>query len=85
MEKRSLNDLIADLRQRRIVGELPPVLVLGAGASVESGIGAMPEVYKFFGVSDFDTFAKRIETYTPDERYRNLYQFLHTRDPWTLT
>jgi S1-C subfamily serine protease len=85
MEKRSFNDLIADLRQRRIVGEPPPVLLLGAGASVESGIGAMPEVYKFFDVSDFDGFAKRIQTYTPDERYRNLYQFLQTRDPSKVT
>jgi hypothetical protein len=65
METRSLMDLITDLRQRRIAGEAPPVLFLGAGASVEAGIGAMAEVYKFFGVPDFDTFVKRIETYTP--------------------
>jgi hypothetical protein len=85
METRSLVDLITDLRQRRIAGEAPPVLFLGAGASVEAGIGAMPEVYQLFGVPDFDTFAKRIETYTQDERYRNLYQFLQTRDPSKVT
>ena len=85
MEKRSFNDLITDLRQRRIVGELPPVLLLGAGASVEAGIGAMPEVYKFFNVSDFDGFEKVIGSYTMEERYRNLYQFLQTRDPSKVT
>jgi S1-C subfamily serine protease len=85
METRTFNDLITDLRQRRIVGDSPPVLLLGAGASVDSGIGAMPDVYKFFGCSDFDGFAKIIHTYTPDERYRNLYQFLQTRDPSQIT
>ena len=85
METRTLNELITDIRQRRIVGEAPPVLLLGAGASVDSGIGAMPDVYKFFGCSDFDGFAKIIEKYTPDERYRNLYQFLQTRDPSQIT
>jgi S1-C subfamily serine protease len=85
METRTINELITDLRQRRIVGEAPPVLLLGAGASVDSGIGAMPDVYKFFGCSDFDGFAKIINTYTPDERYRNLYQFLQTRDPSQIT
>src|SRR5919198_4658931 len=85
METRTFNDLITDLRQRRIAGESPPVLLLGAGASVESGIGAMPDVYKFFGCSDFDGFARIIDNYTPDERYRNLYQFLQTRDPSQIT
>ena len=85
METRTFNDLITDLRQRRIAGDSPPVLLLGAGASVESGIGAMPEIYKIFGCSDFETFAKTINSYTPDERYRNLYQFLQTRDPSQIT
>lgn len=85
MEKRSFNDLITDLRQRRIAGESPPVLLLGAGASVESGIGAMPELYKFFDCKDFKDFARIIDTYTPDERYRNLYQFLQSRDPSQIT
>jgi S1-C subfamily serine protease len=85
MKTRTFNDLITDLRQRRIAGEAPPVLLLGAGASAESGIGAMPDVYRFFGCSDFGEFARIIETYTPDERYRNLYQFLQTRDPSQIT
>jgi len=85
METRTFNDLTNDLRSRRIAGESPPVLLLGAGASVESGIGAMPDVYKFFGCSDFPGFARIIDSYTPDERYRNLYQFLQTRDPSNIT
>jgi S1-C subfamily serine protease len=85
METRTFKDLISDLRQRRIAGDAPPVLLLGAGASVESGIGAMPDVYKMFGCSTFDEFARIIATYTPDERYRNLCQFLQTRDPSQVT
>lgn len=30
----------------------------------------------FFGCANFDEFARIIKTYTPDERYRNLTQFL---------
>ena len=85
MESRTFNDLISDIRQRRISGEQPPVLLLGAGASAESGIGAMPEVYKDFGSTDFDSFAKVIGGYTPDERYRKLFLFLQTRDPSKVT
>jgi len=81
VDTRSLNDLVTDLRQRRIAGESPPVLLLGAGASVDAGIGSMPEVYKLFGCKDFDGFTKVIANYTEDERYRNLYEFLQTRDP----
>jgi pimeloyl-ACP methyl ester carboxylesterase len=40
---RTFNDLITDRRQRRAVGESPPVLLLGADASVELGIGARAE------------------------------------------
>jgi len=85
MQKRTFKDLVTDLKQRRISGELPPVLLLGAGASAEAGIGAMPEVYQLFGCTDFDSFARQIESYTPDERYRNLVQFLQTRDPAQIT
>jgi S1-C subfamily serine protease len=45
----------------------------------------MADVYEFFGCTDFDGFVKVINTYTPDERYRNLYQFLQTRDPSQIT
>ena len=60
MEKRTFDDLVSDVRQRRVSGELPPVLLLGAGASAESGIGAMPDVYKEFNSTDFDSFTKAI-------------------------
>ena len=73
METRTFDDLISDIRQRRISGELPPVLLLGAGASAESGIGAMPDVYKEFNSTDFESFAKVIGGYSADERYRKLF------------
>lgn len=85
MEKRTFEDLISDVRQRRISGEPPPVLLLGAGASAESGIGAMPEVYKEFNSTDFDSFTSVIGGYSADERYRKLFQFLQTRDPSKVT
>lgn len=85
MEKRTFEDLISDVRQRRISGEPPPVLLLGAGASAESGIGAMPEVYREFNSTDFDSFSRVIGGYSADERYRKLFQFLQTRDPSKIT
>ena len=85
MEQRTFGDLISDVRQRRISGEPPPVLLLGAGASAESGIGAMPDVYKEFNSTDFDSFTKVIGGYSADERYRKLFQFLQTRDPSKIT
>jgi hypothetical protein len=38
---------------RRMVGDMPPVLLLGAGASADAGIGATPELFKFFSCADF--------------------------------
>src|SRR4051794_2681911 len=85
MQQRSFEDLISDVRQRRISGEPPPVPLLGAGASAESGIGAMPDVYKEFNSTDFASFTKVIGGYSADERYRKLFQFFQTRDPSKIT
>ena len=81
MISRTFTELVTDLRMRRTVGDKPPVLLLGAGASVDAGIGAMPELYKFFGCADFDSFTKYIDTTTAAERYRYLSDFLQTRKP----
>jgi hypothetical protein len=43
MVERTFDELVRDLRQRRKLGERPPVLLLGAGASVDAGIGAMED------------------------------------------
>jgi len=85
MVERTFAELVRDLRQRRTLGERPPVLLLGAGASVDAGIGAMDELYKFFGVADFDSFSKFIATTTPAERYRYLADFLQKRQPAEVT
>jgi hypothetical protein len=47
MLSKTLNGLVLDIRQRRVVGDHPPVVLLGAGASVESGIGSMTELFDF--------------------------------------
>lgn len=66
---------------RRTVGDKPPVLLLGAGASIDSGIGAMPELADLFRCADFDAFSRYIDTTTAAERYRYLAEFLQTRRP----
>lgn len=85
MFERSFGELVQDLRQRRVVGDPPPVLLLGAGASVDSGIGAMTDLFSFVGCDDFDEFSTYIEQRTPPERYRLLAQFLQAREPADVT
>jgi len=85
MVERTFADLVRDLRLRRTSGERPPVLLLGAGASVDAGIGAMDELYRFFSVKDFDAFSKYIAPTTPSERYRYLADFLQQREPAKVT
>lgn len=70
---------------RRTVGDRPPVLLLGAGASIDAGIGAMPELYRFFNCKDFDSFVAYIDTVSIAERYRYLAEFLQTRTPDAVT
>jgi hypothetical protein len=81
MIQRTFAELVMDLRRRRRVGDKPPVLLLGAGASLDAGIGAMTELFQFFGCADFDAFCKYIDTTTAAERYRYLADFLQTRRP----
>ncbi len=81
MIQRTFAELVTDLRMRRTVGDKPPVLLLGAGASIDAGIGAMPELFAFFNCANFDEFTKYIETTTAAERYRYLAEFLQTRRP----
>src|SRR5512144_2034934 len=85
MINRTLTDLVKDLRQRREVGDPPPVVLLGAGASVESGIGAMTDLFQFVEVPDFDHFCDYIMPLTASERYRLLSRFLQTRKPSEVT
>jgi hypothetical protein len=83
MASRTLDELALDLKQRRLAGDLPPALLLGAGASVEAGIGAMPELYKLAGVADFKQFSDYIANRTEAERFRFLMSFLQTLRPVT--
>jgi hypothetical protein len=85
MVQRTFADLVRDLRQRRTVGDKPPVLLLGAGASVDAGIGAMNDLFAFFNVADFDAFSTYIAQTTAAERYRYLSDFLQTRKPADVT
>lgn len=81
----TFKELVFDLKQRRVAGDPPPVVLLGAGASVDAGIGAMPDLYKFLDCKDFDEFSKKIENWSNRQRYRYLSDFLRTRDDARIT
>ncbi len=85
MPERSFADLVRDLRQRREVGDRPPVLLLGAGASVEAGIGAMTDLFSFVDCADFAEFNTYIKNYTTAERFRLLARFLQSQQAAEVT
>lgn len=77
----TLQDLILDLSKRRQLGEAAPVVLLGAGASVESGIEAMDGLFQLVRCNGFAEFVDYIEKRTAAERYRLLADYLQTREP----
>ena len=85
MASRTLDELALDLKQRRLAGDLPLTLLLGAGASVGAGIGAMPQLYKLAGVADFKEFSQYISSRTEAERFRFLMSFLQILRPEDVT
>ncbi|MBI4790219.1 MAG: SIR2 family protein [Chloroflexi bacterium] len=85
MLARTFDELVRDLQQRRQVGDPPPVLLLGAGASVESGIGAMTDLFQFVNAANFDEFCAYIGPLTVHERFRLLARFLQSREPDQVT
>lgn len=85
MDERTFDDFALYLKQRRMVGYLPPVLLLGAGASLEAGVGTMQQLFEFAKVKDFEAFSEYIKSRTPDERYLYLSGFLQTQKPAEVT
>ncbi|HEX7243078.1 MAG TPA: SIR2 family protein [Longimicrobiaceae bacterium] len=85
MAERTLDELVRDLRDRRRLGEQPPVVLLGAGASAAAGLATMKALYEFTGVAGFDEFVAFLETRSDNERYRLLSDFLQTQDPHEVT
>ncbi|MEW5926623.1 MAG: SIR2 family protein [Gemmatimonadota bacterium] len=85
MAERTLDDLVRDLGDRRRLGEQPPVVLLGAGASAAAGLATMKALYEFTGVAGFDEFVAFLETRSDNERYRLLSDFLQTQDPDEVT
>jgi hypothetical protein len=85
--ERSLSDLIEDIKKRRsrLVNDLPPVLLLGAGASMQSGIWSMKSIMKYFKCSEYGEFYKLIDGLSVSERYRYLAEFLTTNEPTKIT
>jgi hypothetical protein len=85
MAERTLDDLVRDLEDRRRLGEQPPVVLLGAGASAAAGLATMKALYEFAGVAGFGEFVAFLETRSDNERYRLLSEFLQTQDPHEVT
>ena len=81
MATRTFDELVQDLKQRREVADLPPVLLIGAGASLSAGIGAMSDLFAFVQRENFESFVEYIQPLTEGERYRLLAKFLQTRKP----
>src|SRR5829696_587585 len=85
MDERTFDDFALYLKQRRMVGYRPPVLLLGAGASLEAGVGTMQQLFHLAKVRDFEGFNDFIKSRTPDERYIYLSGFLQTQKPSEVT
>jgi hypothetical protein len=85
MHIRTFDDLLLYMKRRRVLGYRPPVLLLGAGASFEAGIGTMTQLFQFTKVKDFEEFCQYIKTRSADERYIHLSEFLQTRQPADVT
>jgi hypothetical protein len=85
MIERTLEDLRRDLADRRRLGDPPPIVLLGAGASAEAGLATMQALYRFLEVADFDEFVGYIQKRNENERYRLLAEFLQTQDPHEVT
>jgi hypothetical protein len=69
-------ELVEDLNGRRRNGEKPPVLLLGAGASLAAGIPTMSKLFDRFGCNDFEEFSRYIGPRSDAERYRYLAEVL---------
>jgi hypothetical protein len=76
MVVRTFDDLVMDLGERRRNAEKPPVLLLGAGASIAAGVGVMDDLYKLLDCKDFEEFSSYVAQLSEAERYRYLATFL---------
>lgn len=81
----TFDDLALNLKQRRTLGYRPPVLLLGAGASKQAGIGTMEDLYKFSKRKNFADFCRYIKPLRAEERYLYLSEFLQTQKPAEVT
>ena len=75
MEIYTFDDLTQNLEGRRRVGEEPPVLLLGAGASASAGLATMRRLYEAEGIAPdaadaFDQFCTRMRKRDDRERFR---------------
>jgi hypothetical protein len=85
MIAQTIQDLARDLAKRRMVNDPPPVLLLGAGASAASGVTLMKHLVPAFDCTSTEEFFQEIRPLSPLERFRRLFEYLQTDDPFRLT
>lgn len=85
MTPKTVADLAKDLEGGRMVRDLPPALLLGAGSAVGAGIPAMGFLLPAFECKTLDQFFGKIGPLTSQQRFRQLFRFLQTNDPFTIT
>ena len=86
----SFDELVENLEDRRRVGEEPPVLLLGAGASAAAGLATMRRLYEAEKIPPdaadaFERFCNRMSRRDDRERFRFLATMLQTADPSEVT
>jgi hypothetical protein len=61
------------------------VLLLGAGASAAAGVTLMKHLVPAFDCTSTEEFFQEIRPLSPRERFRQLFEYLQTDDPFRLT
>lgn len=90
MSTYTFDDLVQSLEGRRRLGEEPPVLLLGAGASASAGLATMRRLYEAEGIAPdapdaFDEFCVRMRKRDDRERFRWLAAHLQRADAQDVT
>jgi hypothetical protein len=84
--QRTFAELVTYLNERRRETTLkPPVLLLGAGASLDAGVGVMQNLYERFDCKNFEEFSAFIGPKSPTERYGLLAEVLSLPHPENTT
>ncbi len=83
--RHAFDDLAFRLRDRNMRGLPPPVLLLGAGASVGAGVPLLGQLARHVGFQSTQKFQSYVASLGPRRRFLKLSEFLQSRDPLAVT